>query len=105
MIQFPLDDYRRFLSISKNLLAITFRGIGTDATLILSRVCRECSIIRDINITHVQYISDFEKVSLPSTIVQLTISSSAFSDTSFASLLDMIGMSMVNRPFLFVAQN
>ena len=105
MKPFPYDDFTRLLTITHRLESLTVRSLDIDASHLLRAVCLSKTRLRALGLTRVQFRTDVpQDLVLPSSLRMLNISFSAFSSSSFKSLIELLTYKPVNTPFIFQAQ-
>lgn len=104
---FPFHDVTRFCSMTANLESVTFRVLDADGTRLFRAICKSQSRIKVIHLNHLQFRSNFkqDEVILPTTVIHVDVSNSAFTPTSLSSLFQFITKNAHTIPFIFDASN
>ena len=104
---FPFSSVTKLCSFATNLEMITARGLDVDASQFFKAICQAQSPIKIIHLTHMQYRSPInpQDTLLPPTILNITVSSSAFTSQSLCSLLVTLTCRPQQIPFVFQASN
>ena len=104
---FPYQEITRFCSIATHLESISFRSVDADGTRIFRAICKSHSPIKIIHLNHLQFKSNFkqDEVVLPTTVIHLDVSNSAFTPSSLTSLLQFITLNQQPIPFIFEASS
>lgn len=104
---FPFNEIQRLCLVTSNLETISLRSIDADGTRLLRAICKSNSRIKIVHVNHLQFRSSFkqDEVKLPTTLIHLDVSYSAFTPSSLSSLFKFITLDQHAIPFIFDASN